>query len=798
MKKIFLRHGNKLIKSFTLSLFIFLFILPVFSQPKRQYTISGFVREAVSGESLIGVNVYLKDHKVGTVTNTYGFYSLTMPSSDSIELIISYVGFSTETFKLSFQKDLELNINLKPSIVLEEVTITAIRKEKQSESVKMSTINLQPAQIKNVPTLFGEKDVLKVIQLLPGVQKGSEGSSGLYVRGGGPDQNLIILDDAIVYNANHLFGFFSLFNGDALKSVELTKGGFPARYGGRLSSVLEMNMKEGNKKEWHAEGGVGLISTRATVEGPIIKDKCSILLSGRRTFADLLLSPFLKNGKTSYYFYDFNAKINYDFGRRDKLYLSGYFGQDKYSLLTHTPEIREDVGFNWGNATGTLRWNHLFTNKLFSNTSLIFSKYSFGIYDKYYDVHEDKNYYAEYYSGIRDYSIKYDIDYMPNPQHLIKAGFTSIYHQFNPHAFVEVDSINNNSVRDITFTNGIESGIYLEDTWHPLQALKINGGIRFSHFVAIKKQYHFVEPRLSVAWKLSNDFALKGSYASMNQYIHMISNTGLSLQTDLWVPTTDRVKPQQSKQVALGLVKDFTKHDLTFSIEGYYKKMSNVIGYKEGATFLVVDNPNLAAEKNWEDNVTAGKAWSYGMEFLLQKNEGRLTGWIGYTLSWTLMQFDSVNFGKKFYERYDRRHDISIVANYKLSDHITLSGTWVYGTGNSISLSGSRYRIAADIPKFDNDSHIFNQLGDWMGYDFGQKNTFRMAPYHRLDLGIQFHKTKKWGERIWEVSVYNVYNRMNPFYYYSTQTFKNPDTYGQLKQVSLFPVIPSISYSFKF
>jgi outer membrane cobalamin receptor len=775
--------------------------MPLNGQSKNHFTISGYVREAVSGESLIGVNIYLTDHKIGTVTNTYGFYSLTLPSADSVGLVISYIGFNTEIIKVSLDKNVELNINLKPNIILKEVTITADRRERQSESIKMSTVTLQPAQIKNVPSLLGEKDVLKVLQLMPGVQKGSEGSSGLYVRGGGPDQNLIILDDAIVYNASHLFGFFSLFNGDALKSVELTKGGFPARYGGRLSSVLDMNMKEGNKQEWHGEGGIGLISSRLTVEGPLIKGKSSIILSGRRTFVDLLTRPFLKGEIPSYYFYDFNAKINYDFGRKDKLYLSGYFGQDKYSLKTTNDQYRENTGFNWGNSTGTLRWNHLFTNKLFSNTSLIFSKYSFGIQDKYYQFIDKKNYYAEYYSGIKDYSVKFDIDYIPSPRHWAKAGVISIDHRFNPHAFVEEDLINNNKVRDIKYINGIESGVYIEDTWQPFQALKINGGMRFSHFIATKNQYHNFEPRLSAAWRFENNYALKASYATMNQYIHLLSNTGLGLPTDLWVPTTDRVKPQQSKQIALGLVKDLPRHDLSLSLEGYYKKMNNVIEYKEGATFIILDDPKSAAEKNWEDNVTAGKAWSYGVELLLQKKTGRLTGWIGYTLSWTQMQFDSINFGKKFYARYDRRHDISIVANYKLSDHISLSGTWVYGTGNAITLSNSSYWVSTDQPALGSGMLNYNTQGfsgNTVAYDFGQKNNFRMAPYHRLDLGIQFHKTKKWGERIWEISVYNVYNRMNPFYYYSTSVVTPTSSVGVLRQVSLFPVIPSFSYSLKF
>jgi hypothetical protein len=788
-------------KLFSLAVVLLLVFLPLHGQTVGHHTISGYVKEAVSGESLIGVNIYLSDHKTGTVTNTYGFYSMTIPASDSIMLVVSYVGFTPEIVNVSLHKDIELNIDLKTNILLHEVTVTADRREKQSESVKMSTIKLQVAQIKNVPSLLGEKDVLKVLQLMPGVQKGSEGSSGIYVRGGGPDQNLIILDDAIVYNASHLFGFFSLFNGDALKSVELTKGGFPARYGGRLSSVLEMNMKEGNKEQWHGEGGIGLISSRLTVEGPIKKGKSSILISGRRTYADLLIYPFLKNEKTGYYFYDFNAKINYDFGRKNKIYLSGYFGKDKFYLKTNTVDVKDNAGFLWGNATGTLRWNHLFTNKIFSNASAILSNYSFGLYDEYKVIKENKDYYSEYYSGIRDFTLKYDIDYLPNPNHWIKAGAISIYHRFNPHAYVEEDIPNDTHIRDIKYTDGIESGLYIEDIWQPVQTVKINEGIRFSHFLATKNQYDFFEPRLSVALRLKNDFAIKGSYASMNQYIHMISNTGISLPTDLWVPTTDRVKPQQSQQVALGFVKDFSEHDLSFSLEGYYKKMKNTLAYKEGATFLTFNDPGKTSDINWEDNVTSGHSWSYGIEFLIQKKEGRLTGWIGYTLSWTQMQFDSINFGRKFYARYDRRHDISIVATYKLNDHITLSGTWVYGTGNAVTLPNSTFIVFADSPKLGSgfNDYSYNNRGILYTFnDYGQKNDYRMGAYHRLDLGIQFHKKKKWGERIWEISVYNAYNRMNPFFYYSTTETINNKRYGILKQVSLFPVIPSCTYTFRF
>jgi len=790
-----------------ISCFLSGFIVGLNGQQNQRYTISGYVKEAGSGESLIGVNVYLSDRKTGTVTNNYGFFSLTLPESDSVELVISYVGFNPEIRKISLRKNIELSIELRSDLIIREVIISADRAERLSESARMSTVKVQSAQIRNIPSLLGEKDVLKVLQLMPGIQKGSEGSSGLYVRGGGPDQNLIILDDAIVYNASHLFGFFSLFNGNALKNIELTKGGFPARYGGRLSSVLEMNMKDGNREEWHGEGGIGLISSNITVEGPLKKNRSSILLSGRRTYADLIISPILKlmdEENTGYFFYDFNAKVNYDFGRKNKLYLSGYFGKDKFYMKYRSTGVRENVGFLWGNSTATLRWNHLFNNKLFANASAIFSSYSFGIYDEYKVVSENKDYYAEYYSGIRDLTMKYDLDYLPNPKHWIKGGLITILHRFNPHAFIEEDIPGQISEKEAEYIYGTEAGIYAEDTWHPLHSLKINAGIRLSHFNAPGKNYFYPEPRLSAALRIGDDLAIKASYASMSQYIHMLSNTGISLPTDLWVPATERVKPQQSKQVAVGGVRDFPETMLSLSVEGYYKKMDNVIGYREGASFLELNEPGDVEKTDWQDKITEGRSWSCGLEFLLQKKEGRVTGWIGYTLSWTQMQFDSLNYGRKFYARYDRRHDISLVAFFRVNDRINLSGTWVYGTGNAVTLPLSEYYAEPhDLLKDVHDPyHYYNGFSE-MIYprtvnEFGEKNNFRMRSYHRLDLGIQFHKVKKWGERTWEISVYNAYNRLNPFFYYNDVKYEGERRTGVLKQVSLFPVIPSFTWSFKF
>lgn len=769
------------------------------SAQQNRNTISGYIKETGSGESLTGVNIYIPSLKTGAVTNTYGFYSLTVQSSDTVELFFSYIGYRTETKKIVPAGNIELNIELQPNLLLGEVTITAETSERPSQSVQMSNIRVQLSQVKNLPALLGEKDILKVLQLMPGVQKGMEGSSGMYVRGGGPDQNLIILDDAIVYNASHLFGFFSLFNGDALKSVELIKGGFPARYGGRLSSVIDINMKDGNKEEWHGDAGIGLISSRLMIEGPIKKDKSSILISGRRTYADLMLKPIIKASgeNTGYYFYDLNAKVNYDFGRNNKIYLSSYFGRDRFYLKSNDQEITDDVGFNWSNATATLRWNHLFNSRLFSNTSFVFSNYTFKIYDKYKYPAEQKDYYAEYHSGISDFTLKFDLDFIPNPRHIIKAGLITISHNFTPYAYVELDQLNRVDFSDTRRTVSQESGLYLEDTWQPFEKLRINGGMRFSHFIAGGRNYFFPEPRLSTAFRFKKDLAVKASYSEMNQFIHLLSNSGVNLPTDLWVPATDKVEPQHSRQLAAGIVKDFLNQAFSVSTEVYYKRMNNVIGYKEGATFMQLNDASSSSEISWEDNVTSGDAWSYGAEFLLQKKTGKLTGWIGYTLSKTEMQLDSVNFGRKFYARYDRRHDISLVAVYEISERITLSGTWVYGSGAAVTLPFSEYEITPhnqvkDPFRPQMGSHPVSVL------NYGERNNFRMGSYHRMDAGIQFRKQKKRYERIWEISVYNLYNRRNPFFYYSAEKTDDNKTYGVLKQISLFPVLPSFTYSIKF
>lgn len=765
---------------------------------QNKFTISGYVREKGSRELLPGVNIYFPVQKTGTTTNNYGFYSITLPAG-KYELQYSFVGYITELRQLNLESDQVIDIELASSITLKEVVVAGEKLERATESAQMSLVALPVSQVKNIPALLGEKDVFKALQLMPGVQKGSEGSSGLYVRGGGPDQNLIILDDAPVYNAYHLFGFFSVFNGDALKSVELTKGGFPARFGGRLSSVVEMTMKDGNKEKFSGEGGIGLLSSRLTFEGPVVKNKSSFLISGRRTYADALVRPFLSSDeKFGYYFYDLNAKINYDFGPNNRLYLSGYFGRDKFYMKSeYDGQGYDEGGLYWQNKTATLRWNHLFNNKVFSNTSFIFSEYDLNIYSKYKNEYE--NYSLDYQSGIRDFGLKHDLEYHVSPAYTLRAGLQTTHHYFRPSAIVEIDEGAQYDFNSKVSYESFESGIYAENHFNFKGRAQLNAGLRFSHFIAGEKPYFNIEPRLSANYILLPGLSAKAAFAWMSQYIHLLSSTGIGLPTDLWVPSTDRVAPQKSIQASAGLAKELSEGKVLLTLEGYYKQSSDILGYKPGASFLLLDDPSDAQNFTWQDNVTAGNGSSYGIELLLHKKTGKTSGWIGYTLSWTQLQFDEINFGKKFWARYDRRHDIALVVIHELSERLTLSGTWVYGTGNAVTLTlGSFPAIPHNqFEGFENAAFPYFYYADLS--DYGPVNDFRMKAYHRLDLALQVHKKFSKHERTWEFGLYNAYSRHNPFFYYIQNEYFNNDTYiTKLKQVSIFPIVPSVTYSLKF
>ncbi len=784
---------------FNLSAFGLLCLL--FVQAQTKYTLSGYVKEAGSKELLIGVTIFTDTKTAGTVSNNFGYYALEL-SEGTHNVIFNFVGYTPFVKTITISKNSILDVVLESTDkTLGEVVVKGTKIEKVSDNVQMSTIEIPIKTIKEIPALLGEKDVLKVLQLMPGVQSGSEGQSGLYVRGGGPDQNLIILDGATVYNAQHLFGFFSLFNGDALRSVELIKGGFPARYGGRLSSVIDMNMKDGNKEKYTGELGVGIISTKGILEGPFAKGKGSFIVSGRRTYIDALAQPIIlaaNNGNTAgYFFYDFNAKANYEIGPKDRVYLSGYFGRDKFYFNQKesqgTQSYENKTSFGWGNATGTARWNHIFTPKLFSNTSVIYSFYELAI------KAEEKesgvgSFELQYGSGIRDWSIKQDFDWYANNNHKVKFGLVVTDHLFTPDALVLKDNYFNENLQRKTNYSALETGLYAEDEWKISPRLKSLFGMRMSSFTVRNTTYVKPEPRIALAYNVASDLSIKASYATMNQYIHLLSNSGVGLPTDLWVPATNKVKPQSSQQVALGIAKDFEKQNLSLTIEGYYKTMNNIIGYKEGASFLAIEDGGDGAEKiSWEDNVTSGNGESYGAEFLLQRKYGKLTGWAGYTLSWTTQQFDELNNGQRFYARYDRRHDMSLVLQYKWKENITASATWVYGTGNAITLPISTHQLG-------NTNTYGNQFDYWRsGTEYTSRNDFRMRAYHRADIGVQISKPKKHGIRTWEVSAYNLYNRRNPFYYFiGPEDRFNSDSKQVLKQVSLFPILPSISWNYKF
>lgn len=766
--------------------------VPLSAQTK--YTLSGYIEDEETGEKLIGVNIYEPKLAVGTTTNIYGFYSITLPS-DSVTITMSMIGYTPVTTTLFLNKDIQLNIKLLSGVDLKEIEITSDKNNTIQENTRMSTIDVPINQIKSLPALMGEVDLMKTLQLLPGVQSGGEGSTGLYIRGGGPDQNLILLDGAPVYNASHLFGFFSVFNADAIKSVELTKGGFPARYGGRLSSVIDINMKEGNNKEFGVEGSVGLIASKLMIEGPIIKDKTSFIVTGRRTYIDLLMRPFIPEGTTfGYYFYDVNAKINHKISDNDHIYFSIYTGDDQFYAATENKYTqnninyseKNDFGLGWGNITSSLRWNHIINNKLFSNVNLTYSKYQFltGVDIENTQGSSTNNFSLKYFSGIQDWSGKVNFDYVPSPNHYVKFGGAGILHTFTPGALqFKMAAANFNF--DTLFTNKVgasEYSFYVEDDIRIGNRMKTNIGIHYAGFIVNQKQYFSMQPRIAARYLLNRDWAIKGSYADMTQYIHLLTNAGIGLPTDLWVPVTEKVKPQQSRQGALGVAKTIFNNAYECSIEGYYKTMTNIIEYADGASFL---NPN----SNWQNKIEVGNGWAYGTEFFLQKKKGKTNGWIGYTLSWNNRQFPNVNFGKVYPYKYDRRHDISIVVSHQFTDNIQLAVTWVYGTGNALTVPVANYRA--------------NNLGSQLGLAvtgnniqlYDSKNSFRMDAYHRLDIGCNLKKKTSWGERTWNLSVYNAYSRYNPYFlYFGNDKQGNPAAF----QISLFPLIPSVSYSFKF
>lgn len=785
-----------------LVVFLFLFfnsaLLAQSSLPAK-YTLSGYVRDSLSGETLIGATVAVAGYTKGISSNQYGFYSLTLEEGN-YTLIVSYIGYFPKRIPIQLNGNSPLNFELLPrSALQQEVVISSKKRDANVKNAQMGRFSLPMDQIKAVPAFMGEVDLLKTIQLLPGVRNAGEGSAGIYVRGGGPDQNLILLDDAPVYNTGHLFGFFSIFNSDAIKNTSLIKGGMPAQYGGRLSSVLDVSMKEGNNQKMQVEGGIGLIASRFSIQGPIKKNKASFIVSARRTYIDALTKPFIKKSSqfygSGYYFYDLNTKINYRFSEKDRLYLSGYFGRDVFDFANGRQSLK--VNIPWGNATGTLRWNHVFNRKLFGNTTAVFNNYNFTFNAT------QNNFQVKLASGIRDISIKQDFDLYPYTGHKVKFGGIYTYHRFTP----SVVSGQQDSVvfkpdnAQTKFAH--EAALYFQDDWEISDKLKINAGIRFSMFQQIGaykiyttdpdgnkldstvykkgapvKTYGGWEPRLTLRYALDDETSLKASLTRNLQYIHLVSNAGTTLPTDIWVPSTYRVKPQISWLYAAGLFKNFKDNMYETSVELYYKQMQNQIEYQEGYT------PNTLEDT--ENFFAFGKGWSYGSEFFINKTKGRLTGWAGYTLSWTWRKFPLLNAGEKYPAKYDRRTDMSIVAIYEVNKKWKLSGTFVYGSGN-----------AATLPQ------RFYIVGGILTQEYSRINEYRLPSYHRLDLAAILTPKKnlhrKWKTE-WVFSIYNAYSRQNPYFVYFDQT--GSPLQGtleiQAKQVSLFPIIPAVTWNFKF
>jgi hypothetical protein len=760
-----------------------------------KHTINGYMRDRSSGENLIGGNIYSVPDLHGTTSNEFGHFSFTLPEGD-VNIMASYVGYDAMSMSFQLKRDTTMDILLK-NTQLEEVVITAeIEAEPIHERSQMSVITMPVQQLKSMPAMAGEVDVLRSLSLLPGVSTGSEGSTGLYVRGGGPDQNLILLDGSPVYNASHLFGFFSVFNADAINHVELIKGGFPARYGGRLSSVIDISMKEGNKEKLKGEGSVGIIGAKFTLEGPLKKDKATFIVSARRTYADLLVRPFLKKeDQIGYYFYDVNAKVNYKFNRQHRIYLSAYTGKDKtYSSsdvttneidgVTYRSNDESDLG--WGNLTSALRWNYVISPKLFSNITATYTRYHFRIFNSHGstasrtgELPDEQSYRSIYTSGISDYALRADIDYLPTARQYVKTGIYAIHHTFNPGVMNSQSESDEGPFITGGALNTIEFGGYAEDDIMISNDLKTNVGVHVSGTLVDGQAFVYPQPRMALRYLVSPTVSIKASFATMAQYVHLLTNAGVGLPTDLWVPATSKVKPMRSQQVAIGSAW-LPNKTYEFTAEAYYKKMHGVIEYKDGASYL--------NSQDWQNKVEIGNGESYGTELMLSKKLGRWTGWVGYTLSWTNRQFDNLNGGKKFPYRYDRRHDIELVLNRPLTKKIDFAANWVYATGNAISLPVAAYGGIYNYPTIFGQT-VYNNLL------YEGRNGFRLRAYHRLDASITFKKVTRRGERSWVVSFYNLYNRRNPFYV----DFKaNKDGYRRLYQYSLFGIIPSVTYNFKF
>ena len=769
-------------------IFVLFFLSNFWSFSQEKFTISGTISDSTKGEELINATIKIKGQNIGAYSNEYGFYSITLPQGN-YTLVYIAVGYQAKEQDVVLNKDIKLNfqlVSLAEKIKeLQEINVTAKKQDQNITDPLMGVERLNPAAIAKIPVLLGEKDIIKTMQLLPGVKSAGEGNAGFYVRGGAADQNLILLDEAPVYNASHLLGFFSTFNSDAIKDAVLYKGNQPANFGGRLSSVLDIKMNEGNNKRYNVSGGIGVIASRLNIEGPIIKDKASFLISGRRTYVDMFLKASDKFKGNTLYFYDLNAKVNYRINDKNRVFLSGYFGRDKLGL-------GDQFGIDWGNATGTMRWNHILTDKLFSNTSLIFSSYDYKIAIKNDNVDFDIK------SSIKDINLKQEFQYFINTRNKLKFGINAINHGIIPG---QIDASLGSGINSLKLTTNksIEAAVFITNDWTITEKFTMSYGLRLSSFTMLGNNqnvysystngdvsdtnvyknnsfvttYPILEPRVSMSYVYSKTASFKAAYARNTQYIHLVSNTTTSSPTDLWIPSSINTKPEIADQVSVGWFKNLKENSYEMSIETYYKTMQNQIDYRNGA--------NLQANELIEGELLYGIGRAYGLEFIIKKKTGKFTGWVGYTLSRSERKIDGINAGNWYAAKQDRTHDVSVVGIYDLSPKISISALFVYYTGNAVTFPSGKYVINGETQ-----------------FLYTERNGYRMPAYHRMDIGVTWLRknTVKY-ESSWNFSVYNLYGRENAYSITFRQNEDNPNV-TEAVQTSLFRWVPSVTYNFKF
>ncbi|MBO7145081.1 MAG: carboxypeptidase-like regulatory domain-containing protein [Salinivirgaceae bacterium] len=810
---------------------------------QNKITISGHITDRKSAETIIGATVYDSETQRGTATNVFGFYSITL-NAGKHNLTYSYVGCQPQTVNIDAKRDTVINISLSGNIDIEEVVVTAKSRESGIESTKMGSIDVPVKLIQHTPSLLGETDVLRTIQLTPGVQQGVGGASTLYVRGGNGDENLVLLDGAPVYKIDHLFGFFSVFTPEAVKKVTFYKTSFPARYNGRTSSVIDVRTKDGDMNEYHGSASIGLLTSRINLEGPIVKGKTSFSLSGRTTYISAITRPLarLDDFTLSYWFYDLNLKVNHKFSDNDRIYFALYNGLDKlYSaediddFSTHYLDIKDendeflevpmsyafDEKLQWANFIPSLRWNHVFSQKLFANTTVNYNHYKMFVssYDKMEWHYQDSgavNFNSQRYnSEIKDYGATVDFDYLPAPEHTVKFGANYICHDFVPETTSSRYKNTDEEERadTSTFHKGMsvmanEVSVYADDDWQIMPNLNANIGLSYTLFALKERKYHNVQPRLSVKYSPLSYLSFKAAYSRMSQCVHLLTSSPISLPTDLWVPITKDIEPETADQYSVGTYCTVLP-GWEFSVEAYYKKINNVLEYKDGMSFM-------GFSSSWTDLVAAGRGWSKGIELMVQKTEGDLTGMVSYTLSKTDRQFDrnsGVNDGRRFPFSYDRRHNFNIVANYQLNDHIDIDASWTFYSGARATLSNTRQQIVApdddaltsnytiiSAETYSGENRYINSHYTYDTEYIPNRNNYLLPSTHLLCLGANFHKQKKRCERIFNLSVYNAYNAMNPsfVFYFNDYNERLDVDNSKLEKITILPLIPSFTLTYKF